>query len=57
LISKGLEEILTSSSLQAWRNSQPQKLYGKNVGERIAELLSKYTPPPPAKGSHAFLHM
>lgn len=57
-VSKGLEEILTSRlSRQVWPNSPPRKLYGENVGDRIAELLSEYTTPPPAKGSHAFLDL
>lgn len=50
LVAEGLEAILGSDAGRVWPGLRTRGLYGEGVGERIAEALSEYSPPPPARG-------
>jgi UDP-N-acetylglucosamine 2-epimerase len=51
LIAGGLEAMLGAEPRRVWPGLPSRTLYGEGVGERIAQLLSEYVPPPPARGS------
>lgn len=50
LVAEGLEAILGSDAAHVWPGLHTRGLYGERVGERIAEVLDEYSPPPPAQG-------
>ncbi len=53
LVARGLDELFGSDRRQVWPGLGGVNLYGEDVGEHIAEILSGYTPPPPASGADA----
>jgi UDP-N-acetylglucosamine 2-epimerase len=51
LVCNGLEALLSAPAHQVWPGLKSDFLYSKQVGQRIALLLSEYVPPPPVDGA------
>lgn len=51
LVCNGLEALLSAPAHQVWPGLKSNFLYSKQVGQRIARLLSEYVPPPPVDGA------
>lgn len=51
LVCNGLEALLSAPAHQVWPGLKSNFLYSKQVGQRIAFLLSEYVPPPPVDGA------
>jgi len=51
LIANGLQSVFSSDPARVWPDLDKHGLYGKNVGARIADILSQYVAPPAAKGA------
>jgi UDP-N-acetylglucosamine 2-epimerase (non-hydrolysing) len=50
LVKTGLEAIFSSDPTRIWPGLG-KNLYGGKVGDRIAKIMSRYVPPPAAKGA------
>lgn len=51
LVCNGLEALLSAPAHEVWPGLKSNFLYSKQVGQRIAQLLSEYVPPPPVDGA------